>query len=298
MELRVNEVTIPEKIDFNYEELKAELTDKVKFYESLAYTDDQIKDAKADRANLNRLKKAFNDERIRIEKEYMKPFEEFKAQINEIIAIIDKPMAVIDEQVKAFEEKRKAEKQKAIEELFDSIGFQNFVTLDKIQDPKWLNASVSMKSIEEQMRARMYQIGDDVFTLSQLPEFGFEATEVFKETLDINKAISEAKRMSEIAKAKAEAEARRKAEEETRKAAEEARRKAEEERKAKEIKEEQTVIAPAEPNEQAVTPQEPVQSADGTQERMVVRFEVLLTTEDAYALKEFFKSRSIEFKAI
>lgn len=290
MELRVNEVTIPEKIDFNYEELKAELTDKVKFYESLAYTDDQIKDAKADRANLNRLKKAFNDERIRIEKEYMKPFEEFKAQINEIIAIIDKPMAVIDEQVKAFEEKRKAEKQKAIEELFDSIGFQNFVTLDKIQDPKWLNASVSMKSIEEQMRSRMYQIGDDVLTLLGLAEFGFEATEVYKQTLDINKAISEAKRMSEIAKAKADAEAKKKAAEES--------RKAEEERKAKEIKEEQTVIVPTEPHEQAVTPPEPVQSADSTQERMVVRFEVLLTTEDAYALKEFFKSRSIEFKAI
>ena len=34
MELRVNEVAIPEKIDFNYEELKAELTSKVSFYES------------------------------------------------------------------------------------------------------------------------------------------------------------------------------------------------------------------------------------------------------------------------
>ena len=298
MELRVNEVAIPEEISFNYEELKAELTEKVAFYETLVYTDDQVKDAKADRATLNKLKKTLSDERIRREKEYMQPFNEFKAQVNEIIGIIDKPIAVIDKQVKEFEDQKKANKQKDIEELFASIGFQSFVTLDKIQDPKWLNASVSMKSIEEQMRARMYQIGDDVFTLSQLPEFGFEATEVFKETLDINKAISEAKRMSEIAKAKAEAEARRKAEEETRKAAEEARRKAEEERKAKEIKEEQTVIAPAEPNEQAVTPSEPVQSADSTPERMLVRFEVLLTTEDAYALKEFFKSRNIEFKAI
>lgn len=285
MELRVNEVTIPEKISFNYEELKAELTEKVAFYEKLVYTDDQVKDAKADRATLNKLKKTLNDERIRREKEYMQPFNEFKAQVNEIIGIIDKPIAVIDKQVKEFEDQKKANKQKDIEELFASIGFQSFVTLDKIQDPKWLNASVSMKSIEEQMRARMYQIGDDVFTLSQLPEFGFEATEVFKQTLDINKAISEAKRMSEIVKAKADAEAKKKAAEES--------RKAEEERKAKEIKEEQTV-----PHEQAVTPQEPVQSADSTQERMVVRFEVLLTTEDAYALKEFFKSRSIEFKAI
>ena len=194
MELRVNEVAIPEKIDFNYEELKAELTSKVSFYETLVYTDDQIKDAKADKANLNKLKRALNDERIRREKEYMQPFNVFKAQINEIIGIIDKP---------------KAEKQKAIEDLFSQIGFQNFVTLEKIWDPKWLNASVSMKSIEDQMKSRMYEIGNGVLTLSQLTEFGFEATEVFKETLDINKAISEAKRMSEIAKAKAEAEARK-----------------------------------------------------------------------------------------
>lgn len=260
MELRVNEVTIPEKISFNYEELKAELTEKVAFYETLVYTDDQVKDAKADRATLNKLKKTLNDERIRREKEYMQPFNEFKAQVNEIIGIIDKPIAVIDKQVKEFEDQKKAKKQKDIEELFAGMGFQSFVTLEKIWDPKWLNASTSMKSIEEQMRSRMYQIGDDVLTLHNLPEFGFEATEVYKQTLDINKAIKEAQRMAEIAKAKAEAEAKKKAAEEA--------RKAEEERKAKEIKEEQTVIAPAEPNEQAVTPSEPVQSADSTPERI------------------------------
>ncbi len=284
MELRVNEVAIPEKIDFNYEELKAELTSKVSFYETLVYTDDQIKDAKADKANLNKLKRALNDERIRREKEYMQPFNVFKAQVNEIIGIIDKPIAVIDEQVKAFDEKRKAEKQKAIEELFATIGFQNFVTLEKIQDPKWLNASVSMKSIEEQMRSKMYEIGNGVLTLSQLPEFGFEATEVFKETLDINKAISEAKRMSEIAKAKAEAEARRKAEEE---------RKTQE----KAAEEQRAVMA------QAMTPPEnvqpaPVEESQPEPQKMVVKFEVELTTDDAAALREFFQSRNITFRAI
>lgn len=284
MELRVNEVAIPEKIDFNYEELKAELTSKVSFYETLVYTDDQIKDAKADKANLNKLKRALNDERIRREKEYMQPFNVFKAQINEIIGIIDKPIAVIDEQVKAFDEKRKIEKQKAIEELFATIGFQNFVTLEKIQDPKWLNASVSMKSIEDQMRSKMYEIGNGVLTLSQLPEFGFEATEVFKETLDINKAISEAKRMSEIAKAKAEAEARRKAEEE---------------RKAQEKVAEEQRAAMA----KAMTPPEdaqpaPIEESQPEPQKMVVKFEVELTTDDAAALREFFQSRNITFRAI
>lgn len=68
MELRVNEVQIPENITFNYEELKQELTKKVSMYETMVYTDDQIKEAKADKAQLNKLKKALNDERIRREK--------------------------------------------------------------------------------------------------------------------------------------------------------------------------------------------------------------------------------------
>lgn len=285
MELRVNEVAIPQEIKIlNFEELKTELKAKADYYGSLAYTDEQIKDAKADRAQLNKFKNTVNSERIRKEKEYMEPFNEFKSQVNELISIAEKPITVIDERIAAYSDEQKAKKKKAIEELFATIGFQNFVTLEKIWDPKWLNASVSMKSIEDQMKSKMYEIGNGVLTLSQLPEFGFEATEVFKETLDINKAISEAKRMSEIAKAKAEAEARRKA-------AEEARRKAEEERKAQEKAAEEQRAAMA----QAMTPPEDVQPAP---QKMVVKFEVELTTEDAAALREFFQSRNITFRAI
>ena len=96
MELRVNEVQLPEKIEFNYEELKQELEQKVKYYSTLVYTDEQIGDAKADRSDLNKLKKALNDERIRREREYMQPFHEFKMRINEIIEIIDRPVTLID----------------------------------------------------------------------------------------------------------------------------------------------------------------------------------------------------------
>lgn len=283
MELRVNEVTIPEEIKvLNFEELKAELKDKAEYYGSLLYTDEQIKDAKADRAMLNKFKNTANSERIRKEKKYMNPFNQFKSQINELIAIVDKPIAVIDERIAAYNDEQKAQKKKAIEELFAGMGFQSFVTLEKIWDPKWLNASTSMKSIEEQMRSRMYEIGDNVLRISQFPEFSFEAMEAFKETLLIDTAVDVVQKNREMEQKKAAA-----------KAAEEAR-KAEEERKAKEIKEEQTVIAPAEPNEQAVTPSEPVQSGP----KFPVRFEAIMTKEQGEELKLWFAERNIEFKAI
>lgn len=78
MELKIKEYQLPEAIDFNYQELKQELEEKITVYTNLVYSDDQIKLAKADRANLNKLKKALNDERIRREREYLEPFNTFK----------------------------------------------------------------------------------------------------------------------------------------------------------------------------------------------------------------------------
>lgn len=60
MELRVNEVKMPEKITFNYEELRSEIQKIVADHSNLVYTGEQIKDAKSDKASLNKLKKALN----------------------------------------------------------------------------------------------------------------------------------------------------------------------------------------------------------------------------------------------
>jgi hypothetical protein len=283
MELRVEPVTFPEVIQFNYEELKAEITSKVEMYKNLVYTgSDQIKDAKADRAALNKLIKAMSDERIRIKKDCLKPYDEFERKIRELTDIVNEPVQLIDKQIKEYEQTLKEEKRKEIEALFETIGFQAFVKLEIIWDEKWLNASVSMKSIEEKMRERMYQISTDLLTLNRLSEYAFEAVAVYKETLDMNRSIAEAQRMSDIAKQKAETEARKKAEEE---------------RRAKEAEEKKVYEKTAIISESVPEQQQPEHTVTEP-EKMEVRFAALLTTEDALALKEFFQSRNIEFRAI
>lgn len=287
MQLKINEVEIPKKIDFNYTELKQELTEKVQMYETLVYTDDQIKQAKTDKANLNKLKKALNDERIRREREYMAPFNEFKAQINEIIGIIDKPIAIIDKQVKEAEEQKKLEKAHAIEELFKEMTKPEWVKLQAIYNSKWLNATCSMKSVKEEIESRLEQINNDLATLSNLPEFGFEATEVYKTTLDINRAVNEGKRLAEIQK--------RKEEQERLKAEAEARAKAEAEARAQEEKPKTEEIGSK--TEEKVE-NEDVKTTNEINNTQWVSFSARLTVEQARELKEFFDSRNIEFKAI
>lgn len=212
------------EIQWNNEELKEEIAEKMQEYTSLVFTEDTIKEAKADRAKLNKLRTAFEDERKKVKKQCMEPYEKFERQVKELTALIDEPIRLIDSQIKEAEEFRKTQKRKDIETMFSEIGFQPFVSLEKIWDEKWLNASVSMNRIEEQMKTRMYQIGNDVATINNLPEFSFEAMEVYKKSLDLTMAIQEGQRLSEIQKRKAAYE-----EEQKRKAAEEAERKRQEE---------------------------------------------------------------------
>ena len=297
MELIINEVAIPEQITFNYEELKAELTDKVKTYETLVYSDEQIKEAKADKAALNKLKKALNDERIRREKEYMQPFNSFKAQINEIIGIIDRPLAVIDAQVKSYEEKQKQEKMEQIRALWSEMDVPDGLTFENVFVDRMLNVSYNMAHVKQKMLDDISRFNRDIATLSDLPEFGFEAVEVYKSTLDVNKAITEAKRMSEMAKAKAarEAEMKARAEEQARLAAEADQKKQYEMPSVEEI--------PAPVQEDFANP--PADEVGGTEnatvtavEKQWISFRALLTVEQATALKEFFESYNIQFEAI
>lgn len=300
MEIRVDAIQLPERIGFNYEELKRELTEKVSMYETMVYTDDQIKEAKADKANLNKLKKALNDERIRREKEYMEPFNDFKSKVNEIISIIDKPVAVIDKQVKEYEEKQKQDKLAKIQEYYNSIEKPDlhWLGLPAIYNEKWLNASVSMKSIQEEINTRLEQIEMDMKILADLPEYGFEAMEAYKNTLDVRSALNEANRLSEMAKRKAEQE---------RLAAEaEAKRQAE----CEVAKMPDGGVYVQDEDRQGFTYHEPVPEeisedcdnfipdfAKKLEKKWIV-LKANITTDDEAALKQFFEERNIEFEVL
>lgn len=219
MEIEIKEYQLPAEIKFNFEELKQEVIAKCNLYESVVYTEDQIKDAKADKASLNKLKKALNDERLRLEREYMKPFESFKSQVKELCTLIDKPVALIDKQITAAEDKQKADKRVEIGSYFVTLERPEWLKLERIFNEKWLNTTYKMQDITAELDMAVTMINNNVATLNALPEFGFEALEEYKRTLDFNKALLEGQRLADIQKRK---EAQKIAEENAQKAQEEA----------------------------------------------------------------------------
>lgn len=285
MELKVKTPTFPEVIEFNFEELKKEITERASAYVNLVYTDDQIADAKKDRSNLNKFVKALSDERIKVKKECLKAYEDFEVKIKELDAIVYQAIKNIDSQVKGYEEKKKSEKLEEIKKYWQEKKKPFAIEFERIMDAKWLNASVSMKSIQTAIDNLIDRINLDLDTLSKLPEFSFEATDVYKTTLDLGKAINESHRLSEMAKRKAEAEriaAERKAEAEMAKHMNPPESEQIEGQISFNDAEsfERNVLKPAEPQREAIC------------------FRAYLTPEDALALKEFFDSRGIPFEAI
>lgn len=270
MELKVKSFTIPEVIEFNYEELKKEIAERTEKYVNLVYTEEQIREAKKDVALLRKFTKVLSDERIRVKKECMKAVEPFEAKVKELCAIVDNSIDAVDKQIKEHEEQKKHEKYNEIREYFETLDKPEWLTLLQIFDEKWLNASTSMKSIQESVFSRIEKTKAELDIIAKLPEFSFEAMMVYKDTLDMSKAIQETHRLSELQKKKAEYEAIN--------------------------KEKEVVNSPdggvyvQDDDKQGFTYHEP--------KKQEVCFKCWLSTEDAVALKEFFNSRQIKYKAI
>lgn len=290
MELKIEQYTPASAIQFNYDELKAELLAKADMYAAIVYTEDTVKDAKADRAALNNLKKALNEERLRREREFMAPFNDFKAKINEIIAIIDKPVMAIDTQVKAFEAAEKDKKRAEIEALWESIDKPDFLQLSRFWTDKLLNKTASLDSIGNDMRVFCAKIEADLATMERM-QCDSIAIEAYKECLDITKALDESERIRKMQEA---AEARKKAAEE----AAEARRKAEAEaeaaRNAAQDAQKATESALNDADKETTTEAE--KSENAAPLARWLRFEAFMTTPQAVLLRDFCKENGIELR--
>lgn len=164
MELKVEEMKSLAPIKFNYDDIKKWVTEKAKEYKSLVYTEETITSAKTDRATLNKVAKAINDEKIRIKKEVLKPFEDFENKCKELQNIITDASSSIDVQVKAFEEKEQNEKKEQIRNVFNAyIGnFKDFINFENIFNPRWLNKTYTMKKIEEEINHLIVKTNDDL----------------------------------------------------------------------------------------------------------------------------------------
>lgn len=228
IERNMNELSLvinqnPGSIDINFDALEEQLDKKLSEYKGAVFTESSKAIAKAEVASLRKLKKDIEDSRKAVKKKWMEPYEQFEKKMKSLSAKVDEPINAINEQVQAFEEKRRQEKRELIRNLYeDTVAdyeyYRDYISLDKLYDSKWENASVSAKSIKKDMMERMLGIQTAVSSIKAMHSDKEEdALVLYKQTLDLNRALQ---MISVYEQNKAEAlkreEERRKQEEERR----------------------------------------------------------------------------------
>jgi hypothetical protein len=205
LQLVVNKKTLG-SLTTNAKQIKELVEKALPNYDISNYNEDNIDLAKKDKAMLNSASKALNTKRIEIEKEFLKPFGEFKEIVSETIKLISSCSDTIDVIVQQSVDKFKNEKKSLIIEHFNSHKFE-LVSLEKIFDDKWLNKTTKIKDVYVEVDTKIASIKDDMVTLEAIGDNVELLISLYLDTLNINTTIQYAKTLKENAdKAKLEAD--------------------------------------------------------------------------------------------
>lgn len=228
----MNELTLkvkqnPGVIELNFDEIEKALDTKLAEYKGAVFTEESKNIAKAEVANLRKLKKSFEDARKGVKKEWMKPYDDFEIKMKRLTEKIDEPINLINSQINDFEEKRRKDRREKIKEIYQEVigDMEEYCDLGRIYDPKWENATTTVKSIKESITQSVENARIAVNTISGMQSDAVsKALEIYKESQDMAKAIAY---INNYEQQRAEIMRR---EEERRRQEEEKKRRAEEER--------------------------------------------------------------------
>ena len=274
---------VPQSIDFNFEEVKAWLSENLAVYRNMVVTEDAIAAAKTDKAKIRKISSAISEQRIAVKKRYLEPYQVFEANMKELSGMCDEASKNIDDQLKKFDEQRKAQKRNDLLAFYQTQNAPAWLTFERIENPRWMNVTFSMDEAQKEITEKVNAVNADVESISGFDaEFTDEMLLEYKKTLNFSGAIQ---RGNELRRMKQEREQRRAAQE----AAERARAAEREEAERRRAAEEKAARAEREARETASSDEPKPEEA----QIQVLDFRVYVTQEQKIALRDWLKENKI-----
>ena len=169
MELAITEknFTLPACVA-NFDEIKSEISAKQNFYSTLVITENDVKQAKKERAYLNGLRKAIDEERKKIKKEYMTPYLEIEDKFTTLTDMLKNSIEAIDGQLQAIENKALQAKYNDLVECFHSVNTLEFIAPEDVISTNWRNKTQKSGKIKEEIREKIFKINSDFSYLESM----------------------------------------------------------------------------------------------------------------------------------
>lgn len=122
------------EIESNIEKVKTFAEGLNKYYSTTVFSEEDLKQAKEEKAQVNKFKTKIADYRKDILKKWKEPINQFESLAKETERILIDTYDKIDEQTRRFDEKKKNEKELALREFFGEYKTSNELDFVRFED--------------------------------------------------------------------------------------------------------------------------------------------------------------------
>lgn len=278
----------PQHIETNFEAVDAYLTEAMAPYTQMVVTEDSIGDAKKTLAQLRKLKDGINSQKIAVKREWMKPYTEYEDKAKQLMSRVEAGISNIDGQVKDYDARRKEQKMADLKEYFERAcverGIGAFLTWDSIKNPKWANLGYSQDDAEKEIDEAIDTVEQDITCITERNSpFLASMLDEYSKSHNLREALAVEKRLQAL-------------------------QEAEERKKAQRVAE--TFREPENDSDGFPADSAPIQTPQPLFIRPIeedeppkpktytLDFRVIVTMQQAHALKAFFTDQGIEYHKI
>lgn len=218
MELKITTPMAPgilPEVQWNNEELIKDVAGKAEEYKNTAYTAEQLPEMRKDRAKLNALVTAFEDQRKQVKKFYNTPYDKFEKEVKEVLAPVREAITLIDKGIAEVEKKYREDRKAKMQELYEKyVGdLKKLVPFARTVKEEYYKKAFTDKKLEQAYSDFFGRIWEDMKALDGLPErFRDKALLKYVESFSLSEALREGKRLEELEKAMEERRKKQEAE--------------------------------------------------------------------------------------
>lgn len=191
-EIKPTVEVVPAKISADLDTIREQANFVAEYVSSIEVTEDTVKDNKKLIAQVNKMAKSLDSERIAVKKHILSEYTEFESEVKDIVSLIKGADNIVREQIKELEQIERDNKELEIKDIWDKrskhydlteiLDFKDFIT------EQHLNKSVTIKKVEEEMTEFLKSVQNDLNVIKTLPN-SKEVLEVYLDTKDLSSAI-------------------------------------------------------------------------------------------------------------
>lgn len=185
----VADITGTQKIEDNIKKVQEYAIELSEYYKGITFTEEQIKQAKDEKANINKFKDKVSTFRKEITKQWNEPLKTFTETAKTTETMLEDTYDLINNQIKVYEDKQKQEKEEEVRRYFDELCEKEGITFVKYEQSGInVTLSASMKSLKAQAKDFLDKIAQDI-QLIETQENKHEIMVEYEVSLNVSEAI-------------------------------------------------------------------------------------------------------------